>query len=82
VPTGWRLTDERGRGNQRLVRLFAQDLEIDRLDEHFHYVYVSDLRTGPAQGFKRPRLDRDERFEAVAVGEHSTLYRAIRSEER
>ncbi|MAF66433.1 MAG: hypothetical protein CMJ84_12345, partial [Planctomycetes bacterium] len=79
VPTGWRLTDERGRGNQRLVRLFAQDLEIDRLDEHFHYVYVSDLRTGPAQGFKRPRLDRDERFEAVAVGEHSTLYRAIRS---
>ncbi len=80
VPTGWRLTDERGRGNLRIVHSFAPKLAIGRLDDHFQYVYVSDLRTGPARGFRRPRLDRDERFEAVLVGEHSTLYRALRTD--
>ena len=80
VPTGWRLTDERGRRNLRLVRSFAPKLAIERLDDHFQYVYVSDLRTGPAPGFRRPRLNRDQRFEAVLVGEHSTLYRALRAE--
>jgi hypothetical protein len=80
VPTGWLLTDERGRRNLRIVRIFAPKLEIERLDDHFQYVYVSDLRTGPAPGFRRPRLNRDKRFEAVLVGEHSTLYRALRTE--
>ncbi len=80
VPTGWRLTDPRGRGNLRIVHNFAPKLAIWRLDDHFHYVYVSDLRTGPARGFRRPRMDRDERFEAVLVGEHSTLYRLLRTE--
>ncbi len=82
VPTGWELTDLRGRSNQMILKQVFRGMPLDRLDSDLRYVYVSDLRTGSPRGFTRALAGRHESFQPILVGRHSTLYRILRAKER